>query len=111
MIPQHRELAAGRWSRMGLCEQMANIGSEVSRALNWRNKGNRALCEKASLRTLELIDLSLESTATYPRLREIARVREVFVDDFFGSNTYASSERSWRRYFDAFAVARSLGRN
>lgn len=33
MIYQHQELAAGRWSRLPFLEQMANIGSEVERAL------------------------------------------------------------------------------
>lgn len=35
MSYQHKELAKDRWAKMSLCEQMANIGSEVSRALNW----------------------------------------------------------------------------
>ena len=30
---QHKELAAGRWKKLSFCEQMANIGSEVERAL------------------------------------------------------------------------------
>jgi len=28
----HKELAAGKWFKLSLAEQMANIGSEVSRA-------------------------------------------------------------------------------
>ncbi len=38
MSYQHKDLAAGRWSQLSLIEQMANIGSEVERALNWRIK-------------------------------------------------------------------------
>jgi len=34
----HRDLAAGRWKELGLSEQMGNIGSEVHRALKWREK-------------------------------------------------------------------------
>ena len=33
MSYQHKDLAAGRWGQMSLSEQMANIGSEVERAL------------------------------------------------------------------------------
>ena len=40
MKRQHEGLASGGWEKLSLCEQMANIGSEVSRALNWRKKGN-----------------------------------------------------------------------
>lgn len=33
MTYQHKDLAASRWKTMSFCEQMANIGSEVERAL------------------------------------------------------------------------------
>ena len=40
MTAQHPELAAGRWQTLSLMEQLANVGSEVERALNWAAKGN-----------------------------------------------------------------------
>ena len=100
----HKELAAGRWAQMSFPEQMANIGSEVSRALNWQKKGNEAYMKKAVYRALELIDLTLKSANTYPRLREVARVREALVDFFFFENEFSSTEKLWRKYFDAFAI-------
>jgi hypothetical protein len=33
----HPSLAAGRWRTFSLMEQLAHVGSEVERALNWRN--------------------------------------------------------------------------
>jgi len=35
---QHKELASGRWEKLTFLEQMANMGSEVERALNWQKK-------------------------------------------------------------------------
>ncbi len=102
---QHRHLAAGRWKEMSLCEQMGNIGSEVSRAINWRNKGNEEFSERAAARALELLDLSLECADSFPRLRELARTREAIVDYFFGENTFSSSDELWLKYFDHFACA------
>ena len=32
MSIKHKELAAGRWNQLSFLEQMANIGSEVSKA-------------------------------------------------------------------------------
>ena len=110
MTPQHKELASGRWRQLSLCEQMANIGSEVSRALNWLNKGNREMSERAVVRALELVDLSLAAADTYPRLKELARLREALVDYFYGANEYHSSEKLWRSYFDHFALAARRGR-
>lgn len=105
MNQQHKELAAGRWKELSLCEQMANIGSEVSRALSWREKGNTEYARKAAARALELLDLSLDSVESYPTLKEIARLREAVVDYFFGSNEFSSSADLWRGYFDHFNYA------
>ncbi|HER42907.1 MAG TPA: hypothetical protein ENO08_00415 [Candidatus Eisenbacteria bacterium] len=102
MNRQLEDLASGRWRELSLAEQMAHIGSEVSRALNWRNKRNAEYSMKATERALELIDLSLESAGSYPRLKELARLREALVDYFYGTNEYASSETLWRNYFDHF---------
>ena len=99
---QHGGLAGGRWEKLSLAEQMANIGSEVGRALNWRNKGNSEYCLSAVTRALELVDLSLACGRSYPALKELARLREALVDFFLGSNVYGSSELLWRAYFDHF---------
>ena len=55
---QHHDLAAGRWSQLTLAEQMANIGSEFERALNWRAKDNADYSRRAFERALELMDLT-----------------------------------------------------
>ncbi len=105
MTYQHQELAAGRWKAMSLLEQMANIGSEVDRALNWKAKNNSPFSQKAVNRALDLLDLSLASTSEFPRLKELARVREGLVDYFMGDNEYRSSGTLWHKYFLQFALA------
>ncbi len=110
MKRQHQDLAAGRWREMALSEQMANIGSEVSRSLNWKKKGNEEYSTKAAIRALELIDLSLECMESLPRLREVARLREAVVDYFFYGNEFSSSEALWRSYFDHFNYAAQQAR-
>ena len=105
MSYQHKELATGRWSKLSFFEQMANIGSEVERALNWQMKNNADYAQKAFERTLELIDLTLENTKNYSHLKEITRMREAIVDYFFGTNQFMSTEESWRKYFFCFTYA------
>jgi len=102
---QHKNLAGGSWSKLSFVEQMANIGSEVERALNWRIKKNNDYAQKAFERSLELIDLTLDSHRSYAKLKEITRTREAFVDYFFGTNEFLSSEASWRNYFLPFLFA------
>ena len=104
---RHAELAAGRWHAMSLCEQLGNVGSEISRALRWRTR-NPVISRNALDRALELFDLTLDDPRlrrSRARLREIARAREVVVDFFVGDNEYRSSEASLQGYFDFFARA------
>ena len=105
MTYQHKELASGRWNKLSFCEQMANIGSEVERALTWRAKNNADYSRNAFERALELIDLSLESVSGLPRLKELARTREAMVDYFAGTNQCGSTDDSWRKYFLYFTYA------
>jgi|SRR6056297_444345 len=102
---RHKDLASGRWRELSLSTQLANIGSEVSRALNWRKKENGEYSRRAAARALELLDLSLGSTRSFPRLKELARLREAVVDYFYGTNQFSSSEELWRKYFDHFNFA------
>jgi len=52
MTYQHRELAAGRWFGLSLIEQLANVGSEVIRAISWKNKNNLEYSRMAFERAL-----------------------------------------------------------
>lgn len=81
MTYQHEELAAGRWARMPLVEQLANIGSEVERALNWKAKSNPDYSLRAAERALELSDY------------------------FYGTNQHGSTDASLRKYFAPFTHA------
>ena len=104
---QHRDLASGRWHDMSLAEQFGNIGSEISRAIKWSAR-NPDTARSAFYRALELIDLTLDDPRhrrSAPRLREIARTREVVVDFFSGPNEYGSTSASLLKYFDQFALS------
>lgn len=106
---QHKNLAAGRWQELSFFEQMANIGSEVERAIKWKSK-NAEFSRMAFERALELLDLSLADRKNKKRLREIARVREAIADHFAGENEYSSSDESWQKYFYAFNYAARVSR-
>ena len=106
----HRDLAAGRWLTFSFAEQMGNVGSEVGRALNWRERGSAEHSTKAIERGLELLDLTIGDARNLERLGELTRVREALVDYFYGDNRFGSSPDLWRRYFDAFAIAARAGR-
>ena len=109
ILVHHKTLTVERWQQLSLCERLANVGSEVNRAINWREKNPR-YAELALERALELLDLTLLTVAGQEsRLRELARSREALVDFFLGDNQYGSSDALWRKYFDAFAYAAAAG--
>jgi len=98
----HQSLAEGRWQKLTFAEQMANIGSEVGRAIKWKNKNNIDLKEKAVIRALELLYLTIEAQRKRKGLRELTRLREVLIDYFYCDNIYKSTEKSLEKYFLAF---------
>ena len=110
MTAMHQELAAGRWFRLSLVEQLANVGSEIERTTRWREKGNAEYGRRAFERALELLDLSIADEKNRSRLKELTRLRETLADYFWFDNRYGSSDESWRRYFHAFTYAAALGR-
>lgn len=101
---QHKTLARGRWFKLSLVEQMANIGAEVGRAIKWRKKDGRC-AELAFERALELFDLTMADSKNKKRLKEIARLREAFGDYFKYQNVYQTTAKFWNDYFYAFNYA------
>jgi len=100
----HSHKLATEWGKLSLAEQLANIGSEVSRMIKWRDKDS-AIAERAFERMLELIDLTLQNQTNGPRLREIARAREVLVQTW--QSQVAADNPAWEslnRYFLQFAL-------
>lgn len=99
---QHKQLAQGNWFKLLLIEQLANVGSEVERTIKWRQKGNSDYSNKAFIRALELLNLTIADKKNKFRLKELARLYEVLVDYFAGNNQYLSSDELWQKYFYAF---------
>ena len=108
---QHKTLSQGRWNNLSLMAQMANVGSEVSRSINWRQKGKKDLSNNSLFRSLELLFLTINDPKNKNRLKEITRVHELLVDDFLNGNTYASKDSLWQNYFLGFAIASKLSSN
>lgn len=107
---RHRNLASGTWFRFSLAEQLANIGSEVERAITWRKRQDQHHFEGAFERLLELIDLTLSDARWKgPRRREIARLREeicVVLLDAGADNRILDSLRKEFLYYGILAALR-----
>ncbi len=102
---QHQQLAGGKWNKLSIFEQMSNIGSEIIRAINWKNKKNPEYSRMAFERALELIYFTVADRKNIKRLREITKLRELLIDYFAGENIYKSSDENWQKYFYSFNYA------
>lgn len=109
MSPHHKKLSQGRWFDLSFFEQMANIGSEVGRAISWKKK-KEEYSDLAFKRALELLDLTISDQKNRPRLKELTRLRETLADYFFFDNIYGSSDEKWESYFYPFNYAARLSR-
>lgn len=105
---QHQKMASGKWNKLNLMEQLANVGSEVERAIKWKEKNNLEYGRMAFERALELLDLTISDEKNRPRLKEILRVRETLADYFAADNKFASSDNQWQKYFYSFNYAARL---
>jgi len=102
--PRHTGLAGGRWQALTLVEQLANIGSEFSRAARAEATGNKVRFDAAGDRCLELFDLTLADDRWHGRRREIARAREMACSYLVGDTALDSDPESLERYFLSFAM-------
>ena len=109
MSHQHTSLAAGRWQTLSLAKQLANVGSDVARAHRWQEKDPQ-LCEKAFVRALELLDLTIGDPRWRGRRKELMRVREVLCDAMLGGKEYGSDLAGLDSYFYPFSVDARAGR-
>ena len=105
------ELTAERWFRFSLFEQLGNVGSDVGRAIRWKEKGEAEYSYGAVLRMLQQMNYTIADPKNRgSQLREIVRMREILTDYFLGDNEYKSTPEFLQKYFDDFALASAIQR-
>ena len=99
---QHKNLLDGKWFEFSLAEQMANVGAEIGRAINWRKKEKYDYSQQAFFRGLELLSLTIDDSKNKKRLKELCRLKEILGDYFIGENEYNSDDEFFEKYFYSF---------
>jgi len=94
-----------RWHKLNLVEQLANIGSEITRISTIERMKDTKNQMKAFWRALELIDLTLNDKRWKSRLKEIVRLREVLCDSvLLKKKFYNVSLKDLEKYCLYFAL-------
>ncbi|HEV2671835.1 MAG TPA: hypothetical protein VGU74_12125 [Gemmatimonadales bacterium] len=101
----HAGLAEGGWAALSLAEQLANVGSEVDRAIAAWAAQRLDRFERSLARALELFDLTAgDARWRGHRRREILRWREAFCGLFFDPESPAGAAGGVSAFFLRFAV-------
>jgi hypothetical protein len=108
----HKDLfESGKWFDLSYSEQMANIGCDVERTIQWRKAGAIEESKQAFYRALELLDFSKADPKNRgENLLNLCRIREFLVDHFLCDNEYSTTDEFWQQYFYEFNYVAALQR-
>jgi hypothetical protein len=106
----HKDLTPERWFNFSLLFQLANVGTDIERAIQFKKRDKADDSYYAFLRALELLDLTIADPKHRKRLKELCRVREALKDYFLGDNEYNSTDKAWQQYFYHYNYAAALER-
>lgn len=91
-----------KWFCMSVGEQISNIGSEVERAIKYKNKGESNKSLAFVNKALELIERSQMDPKNKNRIQEFGFCKEELIDYFIGENIYETTDAALRKYYNAF---------
>lgn len=102
----HTDLTPERWFKFSIFEQLANVGTDIARTIQWKKNANLEYSEKAFERAMEFLDLTISDPKNKRgTLKELVRVREALKDYFVYDNEYKTTEEFWLQYFYDFNYA------
>lgn len=110
MSTLHQDLTKEKWQSFSFFYQMASIGTEIGRTIQWKVKdANKSVA--CFERGLELLDLTIEDKKNHDgKLKELCVLREVLIDYFVNGDKHGSNDRSWENYFYGFNHAVAIER-
>ena len=82
---------------------MANLGSEVSRLLDSKEKGDREMAQKCLARAQRIFEQIENIPEMQPRKEELSLLREIVDDVVQESPRYEVSKSNLKSYFFPFA--------
>jgi len=99
-----KNIPAKKWDKLSFVQQMANIGSEAERAMSWKKQERQQYFWNSLCRTLDLINLTIGDEKNINQLRELTRIKELWLDLVVGKNEYRQSDETWKKYFHPFYI-------
>ena len=91
-----------RWFSMPIGIQISNIGSEVNRAIRWKNRNDRRKAENFCKKAIEFLEITKKDPKNIYRIQELDAAIEELRDYFMGENIYRTTDEVLKKYYDAF---------
>ena len=95
---------ASRWYAMSVSEQILNIGGEVQRAVQRKEKGDPEGARDFLKKAMEWLELSKSDPKNKNRVEELTLAGEE-VEDYFNLNLWKNDSKSIMGYWDSFLSA------
>jgi hypothetical protein len=104
-------LNATLWNKLTLTEQLGHIGSEITRARVWQEKGEDESSQNALNRAILLLELSMNNTLPRLKLAEVSRLKELVLDliNNTGARQYGININDIEKYCNDFALISGKG--
>lgn len=91
-----------KWNSMPVSLQISNIGSEVNRAIRWKNRGDQQKTTNFCNKAIEFWRYSEADPKNKHRVGEFECAIEELRDYFLGENIYQTTDEVLTKYYDAF---------
>ncbi|MDR3295077.1 MAG: hypothetical protein LBT26_04505 [Clostridiales Family XIII bacterium] len=83
-----------RWFSMPIGKQMYNIGSEVNRAIKWKNKDDGVKKLNFAIKAIEMLGLTKNDPKNFGRFDELHFYECELIDYILGENIYQNNDKS-----------------
>lgn len=90
------------WFAMSIGDQISNVGSEVHRAIRWKNRGDEQKRNSFCLKAIEFLELMKKDPKNQYRKGELDCCINELQDYLMGENVYNTTEEQLAKYYDAF---------
>src|SRR5260221_8974546 len=108
-MKHYKRLIKEGWSAFSFDEQMGNIGMDILRAIDWRDK-NKENSKNFLEMGLILFDGTIADLKNKEKRLELIEVRKKLMDYFSSNNFSKLKDKEWEDYFYKFAWIAALER-
>ena len=91
-----------KWFRMPIGVQLSNVGSEVNRAIRWKNRNDKQKAAIFCKKAIEYLGIIRSDPKNIHRKEELNEAINELQDYFMGENIYQATEEVLMRYYDSF---------